>query len=52
LALISQVIGRSAPRLSGLLLHVLLDPELDVGAAIDALRALLRPRPGSAPTTE
>ena len=28
----------------GLLLHVLLDPELDASAAIDALRALLRPR--------
>jgi AcrR family transcriptional regulator len=26
----------------GLLLHALLDPELDVGAAVDALRALLR----------
>ena len=28
----------------GLLLHTLLDPELDVVAAIEALRALLRPR--------
>jgi len=28
----------------GLLLHVLLDPELDVAAALDALRALLKPR--------
>ena len=27
----------------GLLLHALLDPELDVAAAIEALRALLRP---------
>jgi len=26
----------------GLLLHVLLDPELDVGAAVEALRAMLR----------
>jgi AcrR family transcriptional regulator len=29
----------------GLLLHALLDPELDVPAALDALRALLAPRP-------
>ncbi len=29
----------------GLLLHALLDPELDVAAALDALRALLAPRP-------
>jgi BetI-type transcriptional repressor, C-terminal len=29
----------------GLLLHALLDPELDVPAALNALRALLAPRP-------
>ena len=29
----------------GLLLHALLDPELDVHAALNALRALLAPRP-------
>jgi AcrR family transcriptional regulator len=29
----------------GLLLHVLLDPDLDVHPALDALRALLAPRP-------
>ena len=29
----------------GLLLHALLDPDLDVRAALDALRALLAPRP-------
>jgi AcrR family transcriptional regulator len=29
----------------GLLLHVLLDPELDVQAALDALRVMLAPRP-------
>ena len=29
----------------GLLLHVLLDPDLDVQTALDALRALLAPRP-------
>jgi AcrR family transcriptional regulator len=29
----------------GLLLHTLLDPDLDVHAALDALRALLAPRP-------
>ena len=29
----------------GLLLHALLDPELDVHAALDALQALLAPRP-------
>jgi hypothetical protein len=28
----------------GLLLHALLDPELDVTTALDALRALLKPR--------
>jgi AcrR family transcriptional regulator len=34
----------------GLLLHALLDPELDVRAAIKALRALLAPRPAGTPT--
>jgi hypothetical protein len=29
----------------GLLLHVLLDPDLDVHLALDALRTLLAPRP-------
>jgi hypothetical protein len=29
----------------GLLLHALLDPDLDVHAALNALRALLAPRP-------
>ncbi len=29
----------------GLLLHALLDPDLDVPAALTALRALLAPRP-------
>jgi hypothetical protein len=29
----------------GLLLHALLDPDLDVHAALSALRALLAPRP-------
>jgi hypothetical protein len=29
----------------GLLLHALLDPDLDVYAALNALRALLAPRP-------
>jgi hypothetical protein len=28
----------------GLLLHALLDPDLDVGAALDALRELITPR--------
>ena len=29
----------------GLLMHALLDPELDVQPALDALRAMLAPRP-------
>jgi hypothetical protein len=31
----------------GLLLHALLDPDLDVHAALGALRAMLAPRPSS-----
>jgi AcrR family transcriptional regulator len=34
----------------GLLLHALLDPELDIAAAVEALRALLRGRAPDAPT--
>jgi AcrR family transcriptional regulator len=34
----------------GLLLHALLDPELDIAAAIEALRALLAPRGGGSRT--
>ena len=34
----------------GLLLHALLDPDLDVHAALSALRALLAPRPSQAPS--
>jgi AcrR family transcriptional regulator len=33
----------------GLLLHVLLDPELDVAGSVDALRSLLAPRPSQEP---
>jgi AcrR family transcriptional regulator len=33
----------------GLLLHALIDPDLDIRAALDALRALLEPRPEAKP---
>lgn len=36
----------------GLLLHALIDPDLDVRAALDALRALFEPRPGASPHDE